>query len=269
MPTFHTPQPITLDIEVAAGQVRLTAGDGDETVVDVRPRDPARPGDVSAAEQTRIEFRHDRLTVKTPMPWIMLGRRPSVDIDVTLPAGSRLTAAVASAALRADGHYADCRLSSASGDMSVESMRGNLRGDSASGEFAVQRAVGTVSLSTASGDAVVGELHGDLKFQTASGGLSVDRLHGKLTCQSASGGVTVATAVEGGVSMQTASGELTVGIPQGTAAQLDLHTRSGTVTNTLRPADGPADGEHTLAVYARTASGDITIHRAASNVPAQ
>lgn len=263
MPTFPTPDPITLDIEVAAGLVHITATDRDDTTVEVRPHDPSRAGDVSAAEQTRVEFRHDRLTVKTPMPWIMVGRRASVDIDVSLPTNSRLVAAVASATVRADGHYGECRLSSASGDVSVESVHGHVRSDSASGDIAVARVAGAMAVSTASGDAVVGELHGELTFQTASGRLSVDRLHGTVNGQSASGGATVGTAVEGGVSMQTASGELTVGVPEGTAAQLDLRTRSGAVTNTLQPADGPADGEHTLAVHARSASGDITIHRAA------
>jgi DUF4097 and DUF4098 domain-containing protein YvlB len=269
MPSFPTPEPITLDVEVAAGLVHVTTADRDETVVDVRPRDAARPGDVSAAEQTRVEFRHNRLTVKTPMPWIMLGRRASVDIEVALPTNSRLNAAVASAGFHAEGRYAECRLSSASGDVSVESVHGNIKADSASGAISVGHVVGAVSVSTASGDAVVGDLHGDLRFQTASGRLTVDRLHGHLNCQSASGGATVTTAVEGGVSMQTASGELTVGIPEGTAAQLDLRTRSGAVTNTLQPADGPAAGDHTLAVHARTASGDITIHRTAPAVSAE
>lgn len=264
MPTFPTPEPITLDIEVAAGDVHVRTGDGDEAIVDVRPRDAARPGDVTAAEQTRVELRHHRLIVKTPMPWLMLGRRASVDIDVTLPTGSRLNAAVASATFHADGHYADCRLSSASGDMTVESLHGDLRADSASGQLSVRRAVGTMSVSTASGGVVIDDLHGELTFQTASGRLSVDRLHGTVKSQSASGGVTVGTAVEGAVNVQTASGELTVGIPEGTAAQVNLRTRSGAVTNTLQSAEGPVDGDRTLTVQARTASGDITIRRAAS-----
>ncbi|TFV54527.1 hypothetical protein E4P42_25685 [Mycobacterium sp. PS03-16] len=262
MPTFPTPQPITVDIEVAAGAVHLVAGDTTETTVDVRPRDPSRDADVKAAEQTQIDFHQNRLSVRTPMPWIMLGRRGAVELSVTVPAGSRLTAAVASASVRADGRYAECRLSSASGAMSVEAVTGHVRADSASGDVTVHRVSGAVTVSTASGDAAVGELSGDLKFQTASGALSVDRLHGRLSAQSASGSVTVRTATTGAISVQTASGGLAVGIPEGTAAQLDLHTRSGVVTNTLQPAGGPSHGDETLAVRARTASGDISIHRA-------
>ncbi|MBO0677052.1 DUF4097 family beta strand repeat protein [Mycolicibacterium sp. S2-37] len=264
MATFHTPEPITADIEVAAGMVHLTAGDGADTVVEVRPHDAARPADVKAAEQTRVTFHHGRLSVKTPMPWIMLGRRASVDIDIALPSGSRLTAAVASAGFQADGEYADCRLASASGGMLVESVSGNIKADTASGDITVHRASGPVAVATASGNLVVGELDSDLRFQTASGTLTVDRLCGNAKCQSASGGVAVAVAVSGSLSVQTASGEVEVGIPHGTAAELDLRTRSGAVTNTLQPADGPVDDDRVLAVSVHTASGDIAVRRASS-----
>ena len=39
MATFDTPEPITATIEVAVGDVRVSAGDHDTTVVDVRPGD--------------------------------------------------------------------------------------------------------------------------------------------------------------------------------------------------------------------------------------
>lgn len=266
MPTFHTPEPITVDIEVAAGAVHLVAGDTADSAVEVRPRDPSRESDVKAAEQTQIDFHHNRLSVRTPMPWIVLGRRGAVELSVTVPAGSRLTAGVASATVRADGRYAECRLSSASGAMTVETVSGSVRADAASGDITVHHVSGPMTVSTASGDAVVGELRGELRFQTASGDLVVDRLHGTVSSQSASGSVTVRNAVTGTVSAQTASGRLEVGIPEGTAAQLDLHTRSGSVTNALQAADGPADGEETLTVHARTASGDITIRRATSSM---
>jgi DUF4097 and DUF4098 domain-containing protein YvlB len=266
MQEFHTPSPITVDVEVGAGIVRLVASDRDDTVVEVRPRDESRPADVRAAEKARVDFHNGTLTVKSEMRGFPFPRSGSVDVDIALPTGSRLRAAVASAAVQADGPYSDCRLASASGDMTVESVTGNIKADSASGDFTVQKAAGAVAVSTASGDATIGDLAGDLKFQTASGQLSVNRLRGNISAQSASGGVSVATAVKGSVSAQTASGEVEVGIAEGTAAQLDLHTRSGFVSNTLQSADGPAKGDETLVVHARTWSGDISIRRAATSV---
>ena len=51
-------------------------------------------------------------------------------------------------------------------------------------------------------------------------------------------------------------------VAEGTAARLDLITAAGVVTNMLKPSDGPAEGDATLLVNARTAAGNIDIHRA-------
>ena len=194
MGTFTTRRPITATVEVPAGTVRLAAADRTDTVVDVRPHDPACPDDVSAAAHTRVDF--------------------------------------------ADGDYADCVLRSASGALTVGRVRGNLKADSASGRITAATVDGAAAVSTASGDVRVDTIRGDLGVRTASG------------------------AVRGEIVAQTSSGDVAVGIVDGTAALLDLRTRSGSVRNALTPTDGPADGDDTLVVEARTTSGDIAVRRA-------
>ena len=247
MPTFDTPEPITARIETAAGHVRLSATDRDDTVVEVRPCNESRAADVRAAERTRIDFAHGTLTVSAGR-WGPFGARTgAVEIAVELPSRSRLDVSVASAQVRADGEYADCRLASASGDLAVDTTNGN------------------GSVSTASGDASIGALNGDLTFQAASGRLTVERLHGTLKTRTASGSVAVATAVHGEISAHTASGEVEVGVAPGTAARLDIITGSGGVTSELQPSDGPADGDDTLLAHVRTGSGDVAVRRSAAS----
>jgi DUF4097 and DUF4098 domain-containing protein YvlB len=267
MRTFESPHPITATVEISAGAVRVVAGDRADTVVDVRPRDESRPEDVKAARQVRVNFTNGALAVTSDRGF-SLPRRGAVVVDVALPTGSRLNASVASADVTADGEYADCRLASASGDLTVESARGNITADSASGDIRIAVAKDSASVSTASGDVNFGELHGDVKFRAASGSLTVGRLAGGLSAQTASGDVTVVNAVSGSMSVQTSSGEVGVGIVEGTAAQLDLRTRSGKVRNTLQPSAGPADGDNTLIVHARTASGDVVVQRATGSAAA-
>jgi hypothetical protein len=262
MPTFSTPEPITATVDVVAGAVRLAAGDRGDTVVEVRPHDPSRSSDVRAAEQARIDFRHGKLVVSAGPKYIALGRGGAVLIDIALPSGSRLEVSSASADLHSEGLFGDCRFSSASGAARLDSVQGKLKADTASGEVTARSVVGNVAISTASGDAAVGSLDGDLKFQAASGGLAVGQLRGTLKAQTASGSVAVTAAASGGVTVTTSSGDVDLGIPEGTAARLDLQTRSGAVTNTLEPADGPSAHDETLTVHARTASGDISVRRA-------
>ncbi|MGV9797185.1 DUF4097 family beta strand repeat-containing protein [Mycobacterium sp. NPDC003449] len=244
MTTFQTPEPISAVIEVVAGAVRLIASERDDTVVEVRPRDPHRASDVRAAEQARVEYHGGALTVSAGRRVLSLGRGGAVGIDIALPVNSRLKASSASADVDADGTYSECRFASASGHVRIGAVAGNIKADTASGDVTVDEVVGNVTISTASGDVAIGRLEGDAKFQAASGS------------------VAVTSAVTGALSAQTASGDIEVGIPEGTAAHLELATRSGTVTNGLQATDGPAGADDTVMVHVRTGSGDIAVRRA-------
>jgi len=261
MPTFDTPQPITATVEIAYGSVRFTASERTDTVVEVRPLDECRAHDVKAAEGVRVYFNNGTLSVLNHLGF-SFPRRGAVAVDVALPSGSRLQASVVSAQLTADGAYADCKLASVSGDVTVGSASGKVKVDNVSGGICVQVAKDSASVSTVSGDATFGELQGDIKFRAASGSLTVGRFEGGLNAQTASGDVTVTAAVKGNISVQTASGEVGVGIAEGTAAQLDLRTQSGSVRNSLESTDGPVEGDETIVVHARTASGDVVVQRA-------
>jgi Putative adhesin len=261
MPTFDTPEPILAYVELVAGSVTLSASDREDTVVEVRPRDPSRSSDVKAAEQARIDFRNGRLAVKTGKKYISIGRGGAVDIDVALPSSSRLETASVSADVQADGLLADCKLSTVSGDLRIDSVDGNIKADSVSGDIAAQSVTGNVTVSTASGDVTIDQLEGDVRFQAASGGITIGRLRGTAKAQTASGSIVVTRAVNGAFTAQSGSGEVEVGIPQGTAARLDLKTRSGVVTNALDEADGPAEDDETLVVQVHTGSGDIMVRR--------
>jgi DUF4097 and DUF4098 domain-containing protein YvlB len=264
MPTFDTPQPISATVEISAGAVRLVATDRSDTVVDVRPRDENRSHDVKAAEQVRIDYSNGTLLVSSQRGF-SFPRRGAVIVDIELPSGSRLHASTASGNITADGRYGDCKFASASGDLEVGSVFGTFKADTASGGIAVQGIDGSAVVATAAGDVAIGDLDGDMKFRAASGGLTVSRLRGNLKAQTASGDIAVSAAVNGRVSVQTASGDLMLGIVDGTAAQLDVRTRSGDVRNLLTSSDGPAAGDETLVVYARTGAGDIVVQRATAD----
>ena len=95
MPIFETPEPISVTVELALGEVRIVASDRTDTVVEVRPSNPAQKSDVAAAAQTRVEYSDGRLVVRGPKGWkqhMWFGARESIDIEIELPAGSRCAA---------------------------------------------------------------------------------------------------------------------------------------------------------------------------------
>lgn len=283
MPTFATPEPISAVIETARGSVEIDAGDRDETIVEVLPNNPGRSVDVEAAEQTTVEFSGGRLWVRSPknqagLKQLITGS-PSIRVLIQLPEGSDLQVELASADLRGRGRLGTVRIETASGDSVLEStgplklggasgdllvdrVAGDVEVNTASGDVRIEELTGSGTIKVASGDARVGELSGDLRMSGASGDLRIERAAGHVSMNTASGDTTIMRAVSGSVQAEGASGSVVVGIPQGTAAWLDVRSLSGTVSNLLDAADGPDEATDTVEVHANTMSGGITIRRA-------
>jgi hypothetical protein len=280
MPTFQTSEPISAVIELVVGDVRVTAGDRPDTVVEVRPSDGARRADVSAAEQTRVEFSNGRLLVKATgrwRSWSPFGYGGSVDVNVELPSGSRVTGASPLGTFRCTGALGDCRIKTA-GEIHVE-QAGAVKLITGLGDINLGRAIGDAELITATGDvhaeaidgtAVIKNSNGDtrvdlitgeLNVKAANGDVAIGRSDASIVAKTANGDIRVGAAERGSVVAETGVGGVEIAIPEGIAAWLDLHTGFGQLHNRLDAAEAPQPGDDTVEVRARTGYGDITIRR--------
>jgi hypothetical protein len=253
----------------------------------VRPSDPAKKADVTAAEQTRVEYAGGTLLIKAPKSWRRYtprGGGESVDVQVELPAGSQLRGETGVAALRCRGRLGECRYKTGVGDIQLD-QAGAVQLRTGVGDITVERAGGDAELTTGSGslridgiggravvknsngDTWIGRVTGDLRVNAANGRISVDQAGGTVAARSANGDIRLGEVAHGAVLAQTAFGKVEIGIRDGVAAWLDLNTRYGTVRNDLDTADRPGAGEEAVEVRARTAFGDITIHRSSANDP--
>lgn len=286
MPTFDTPEPITVEITLGMGDVRITATDRRDTVVEVRPS-RTRPGDVTAAEQTRVEFTDNRLLVSTPKgwrSWSPFGDGGSVDVTIELPAGSRVTGDAAMATFHGIGRLGECRIKTAmgnieleeaatvrlrtsAGDVALERIAGDADLSTASGSMRIGRVDGAVVVKSSNGDTHVAEVTGELRVRGANGDIEVGHTGGSVVVKTARGDIRLGAAAAGAVEAQTAFGGIDIGICEGAAAWLDLQTSYGHIHNGLGTADGPEPGEGRVQVRARTSMGDITIRR--SPLPAR
>lgn len=280
MPTFHTPDPIAVTIDLSIGAVLLTASERTDTVVEIRPSAPGNEADADAVAQTRVEYADGALLVRAPKPRVfgLFGTVGSIEIVIALPAGSRLSADAASATVRAAGPLGECRINSSAGGVSLD-RTGRLDLSTGSGPVTVGRAVGTARISTGSGqvrveeidgaatvknsngDIWVGTVTGDLQVRVANGNIAVDHAGAGVTAATANGDVVLGTVSRGAVSARTGFGHVEIGIRPGTAAWLDLHTQFGVVHNRLDTVDGPPATGDTVDVKARTSYGDIVIRR--------
>ncbi|MYS83045.1 DUF4097 family beta strand repeat-containing protein [Embleya scabrispora] len=280
MPTFETPEPIFATVELTVGTLRISASDRTDTVVDVRPGDASHGADVQAAEQISVDFRAGRLSVKSPRnkSRSFFGRTPSVDVTIELPTGSRIEGRAATADIHAEGRIGKAgftvaagnirldrtgalKLNCTSGDVTVAHSVGHTDVTTAAGEIRIDKIDGTAVVRNTSGRIALGAVTGELRLNTTIGDITVDRALAGVGAKSVSGDVRIREVVHGAVRLETASGELEVGIRKGTAAWLDLASPVGRVHNSLTSADGPAATDDTVEVRARTLSGDIVIRR--------
>jgi hypothetical protein len=287
MAAFETPWPVTATLELPFGDARITTGERDNTVVDVRPSDASNEEDVRAAGLTRVELADSRLLVKAPKPRGRLrgDRGGSVDVTIELPAGSHLHGSLGWGDLRSDGPLGDCRIKSGLGLVLLDEVA-TLRVKSGAGDVSVERAAGHAEVTAGSGDVRLGELGagavvknsngntavgvvaGDLRVKAANGDISVDSAQATVVAKSANGDVRIGEVARGTVSLETNAGEVEVGIRDGTAAWLDVRALAGRVRNALEAADAPEAPAETVELRARTSLGDIVIRRAAGRATA-
>src|SRR5215831_16259265 len=127
MSHFETPQPISVVLELRVADVRVAAGDRADTIVHVQPSDSSRRDDVTAAEQTRVEYADGRLLVKGPRrlrEWSPFSDGGSIDVDIELPAGSDLSGHTAVGGFRCTGSLGRCELKSSAGAITVDRAAG-------------------------------------------------------------------------------------------------------------------------------------------------
>ncbi|MBH5333934.1 DUF4097 family beta strand repeat protein [Streptomyces pactum] len=279
MPSFDTPEPISVIAHVDAGSLRFIAGDRLDTVVDVQPRDPKRDHDVRAAEQTEATYAGGVLTVRTSKRRHPFGRTGIVDVTVELPAGSGVDATGAWAQVLGEGRLGKVRVKTSAGDVRLEAT-GPLQLTAAHGSITVERVDGAAEIGTSSGSlrvgtvggpavlknshgsTTVGAVTGDLRVSGANGDIDIARAEGSVTATTANGALRIADVARGTVQMETAHGSIEIGIREGTAAWLDVSSERGQVRNTLTPSRTPEKSEDTVEVRARTRYGNIDVRRA-------
>jgi hypothetical protein len=279
MPSFDTPEPIIAVIKLGAGGLLIRASDRADTVVEVRPAEPASDADVQAARETVVEYAAGRLTIRAPRRRLrsLLGSGEAVEVTVDLPAGSRLDVS-AGTGVQATGHLGDCtvqvarggveldetadlRLRTANGDVFVGRCQGRADVQTANGAIRIQQLDGPVAVQAASGQIILGEAADDVRVATAAGTVSVDRALAGVDVRTGSADIRIGEVVRGTVALVTGSGRLDIGVREGTAALLDLHSGDGTVRSEIAAVDRPAPSDETVEIRALCGRGNILVHR--------
>jgi DUF4097 and DUF4098 domain-containing protein YvlB len=263
MHEFQTKGPIAVSLRLSGGAATVTAEERDTAVVTVEPYDNSEASR-KQAEDTRVALEGDRLIIHTPEGgWIW--RRGSVRVTAQVPVDSAFQCTVASADAILGGRWREGNANSASGDLEIGAVTGNLSVVTASGDVRIEAVGRDLNVKSASGDVEIGSIGGDASLTSASGDLTVHDTGGSATARTASGDIELSRARTGEVRAQTASGDVQISVLPGTGVYMDVNTLSGGTHSDLHLGDAPSPtstSKSTLSVRVHTASGDVSVLRA-------
>ena len=266
--TFHTPEPISLYVEIGAGQVTVDAVETTETQVRVEGPD---------ADLVTVEQRDGEVVVSGRPRTGFFASTSELDVTVTLPLDSDLATKVGSADLVATGRYSSARIKSGSGDVrlaeltdtavvdtgsgdvEIESALSNLRVKAGSGNVTIGRVAGSVVVSAGSGTVQVGATEATAALKSGSGDLAVKEAHTDLSAVTGSGDVYVGSIRRGALKAKAASGDIHIGVPAGIPVWTDISCVTGSVRSDLQGAGQPEQGQDYIEIRATTVSGDIQL----------
>ena len=279
MPTFDTPAPISATIDLAIGDVRISAGDRGTTVVEVQPSDASDEQDVKAAELTRVEYDDERLVVKTPelRSWSAQARR--VDRPDDRPArrlarawhrggGGRPLRRPARRLPDQDRprpHPARPGRHAASEQRRRRHQRGPgrgpRRGHPGSGDVRLGELDRSAVVKNSNGDTWIGVAGGDLRVNAANGSIAVDLAQGGVAAKSANGDVRAGRGRARLGRARDPDRRRRGRHPRGHRRLARRQLPVGRVHNALDAADAPDASAETVEVRARTSVGEVVIRR--------
>jgi len=207
-------------IEITSGDCTIKPGDQNEIKVDVYY--DVRPEDAFEAD---ILERNDEIKIKERWHGNASGK---VTWTVTVPGETDIDFSAASGDLTLEGIRGVIEAGTASGDIRIRDSEGELEISTASGDINLAQVNGEIELSTASGDIRASEVNGQFDFSTASGDIRLKKAAGSLELSCASGDIEAsALTLEQESSFSTASGDIDVKLAESLTYDLECSAASG------------------------------------------
>lgn len=280
--------PVTLDLAIDAGTVRVRLDPEPDATVGVRvepdpdappgwlrglsgllgflgaDRAPTSPQERAAAavDATTLDWDADarRLTVRGPGDLALRGI--PLAVTVRAPRGSALRLRAGAARIRVEGRADEVSVHG-TGEIRLDEVAGRADLRCGAGEVRVGRLEGPLRMSGGAGGVRVDHVLAPAEIVTGAGRIRLGEVRADVAVRAAAGDVRVADAVAGELELGTGVGSLWVGVHAGVDAEVALHAAVGRVRSELPVrADRPERGEPVagpLSVRARTGAGDVTV----------
>jgi DUF4097 and DUF4098 domain-containing protein YvlB len=261
-----------VSIESRSGTVTVRGDETQRVRVEVIARLWA-DNDVEADEQADLILRGiqqggKRVTVRAPTllrprPFILFGRGPRIDYQVTAPRATTATITSRSGRVEVEELAGPLEIEARSGRVAVRDIGSDTKIASRSGSVQADVIAGSLALESRSGGVKVSRCEGDVTVRSRSGSLQIEEVGGALKIETRSGSVRYDGDVRGPFDIDVTSGSVRLAVNPKRSFFLDAESSSGSVRSDLplrRAASAaPSPRERGPTVRIRTRSGSIHI----------
>jgi DUF4097 and DUF4098 domain-containing protein YvlB len=264
---FQTPGPVVLEVRLPEGDVDIDTSATGETVVELT----GLPDD-ELAEVARIDMRQRgdtyevRVEVDERHGFGRFWKPRDLRLAVQAPETTEVRVRSGSADVRGRGTFGTVTVDTGSGDIEFDVVTGDAAVKSGSGDVHLREVLGDAVVSTASGDIDIERVGSSAHLRSASGDVHLGEAGTDVTVQTASGDQQIDAVSQGQVTLQSASGDLSVGVRRGSRLAVDARSMSGDTSSEIELDDfeaGEGGEEGPLVELRATAmSGDIHVGRA-------
>jgi hypothetical protein len=284
---FDTPNAVELAVENRSGAVNVRGDDTAETRIEVVAHlwgESEEEADDQAELISRgIKQEGGRITTRAPSllrphPLFFFSRTPRIDYLITVPRACIASLSTRSGRIDVEqvrgpieasarsGRIAvreierDVRLTAASGITQADSIGGKLTIESRSGGIRVSNCGSSCRVSAKSGTLQIEGVRGNLEAQTKSGSASISDVGGALSMSAMSGTVRYEGPVRGPFDISVISGSVRLSLDPDSAFFLDAEATTGSVQSDLPVrAKASAPPRDAPTVRVRALSGSIRI----------
>jgi DUF4097 and DUF4098 domain-containing protein YvlB len=264
---FPTPGPVALDLRIPEGDIDVEASPTQETFVELT----GLP-DEELLEIARIEMRESggayevRVEVDERHGFGRFFKPRDLRLVVRAPEACDLHVRSGSADVRGRGRFGAVRVETGSGDIALDEVAADADVKSGSGDVRIREVSGNAAVSTGAGDIDVERVGGSTVVRSGSGDVHIGEAGEDVTVQTASGDQQIDVVTRGEVSLQSASGDMAVGIRRGSRLAVDARSLSGDTSSEIDLDDfeegATADDAPLVELRATAMSGDIHVGRA-------
>ena len=264
--TFPLSGPINLNVRLGHGSVTVTARDDlAEATVTLTPRDASSDGAdriTVAMHGPTLEVIDSRQGRLSELISGLLHERDGVDAEITVPSGTAVKLSTSTADIALHGRSGGADIATGAGAITLGHVDGDVRLRAGKSTSRVDRVTGSAVVRSGAGSVRFGEVGGSVQADFGRGDIEIGTVHGSVRSRSGSGDARL-DAVYGDVDFAAGSGKISIGLPEGLAALLDVQTGKGEVVSDLPIEEQRTGSGRSITVRARTGRGDVRVFRAA------